>query len=103
MSQAEESENNFLLDEKTADKENSFIALETERYELFGDDSVPVLQMILEECSVRTLQRWWLTYLEWGELPYYAKEREKELTSHSNKLTIDDNKILQLMIMIYLS
>ena len=87
----------------------AFIAVEMEMYDAFGgDDDLMVLQSILVEChrkkcpdvNVRTLRRWWGIYIEWGELPYYAKKRKGRHDRLSKSTTINDNELLQLKMIV---
>ena len=81
----------------------SFIAAEMEMFEAFGgDDNMMVLQSILEMChaqqcpdvNTRTLRRWWVVYIKWGELPYNAKKRKSRLKGMSKNMAVNDNELI---------
>lgn len=81
-----------------------FILKELELYDSFGVDDPPSMETIYRSCnamkcpkvSIRTLRRWWETYLEWGELPCYVKKRTMAMTGYHKNMAIDEHGLSKL-------
>jgi len=81
-----------------------FILKELELYESFGINSLPSKKIIFKSChslkrpkvNVRTLRRWWDTYLEWGELSFYVKKRKEDTKGYGRNMKINERELLKL-------
>ena len=81
-----------------------FILKELELYDSFGVDNPPSMETIYRSCNamecrdvnIRTLRRWWETYLEWGELPYYEKKRKAAMAGYHKNTVVDEHELLKL-------
>ena len=80
-----------------------YIMKQLELFETISGDDTPVLQSILEDChsvkcpdvNVRTLRRWWYTFIEWGEFPYLVKKRKQELNKLDPSIRINSEQLLE--------
>ena len=83
----------------------SFIAAQIDELEAFGCQYS--MNEIIRQCQERhigvsrtTMRRWWKLYIEWGELPYVVKQKQRKMRekmySMGSRAAINDHELLQL-------